>query len=151
MNTGCDQHSVKLSIAFCRRCICLMPLWLRHWSLMLLLWRLVSERCWCAGLRIQRMPSEENQEFGNPARYDYMTVASPSCHDTSTTRAWWEEDAERRERFFYLVGPLALTPCPTDVQMQSRHMNSNFSCACEKVKSRSYCGYRSFHLPRLLH
>ncbi|KAK9847329.1 hypothetical protein WJX84_006047 [Apatococcus fuscideae] len=55
------------------------------------------------GLRIQRMPSEENQEFGNPARYDYMTVASPSCHDTSTTRAWWEEDAERRERFFYLA------------------------------------------------
>ena len=51
------------------------------------------------------MPSEENQEFGNPTRYDYMTVASPSCHDTSTTRAWWEEDAERRERFFYLVGP----------------------------------------------
>ncbi len=49
------------------------------------------------------MPSEENQEFGNPSRYDYMTVASPSCHDTSTTRAWWEEDAERRERFFYLV------------------------------------------------
>ncbi|KAK9857162.1 hypothetical protein WJX84_012023 [Apatococcus fuscideae] len=55
------------------------------------------------GLRIQRMPSEENQEFGNPTRYDYMTVASPSCHDTSTTRAWWEEDAERRERFFYLA------------------------------------------------
>ena len=49
------------------------------------------------------MPSEENQEFGNPAWYDYMTVASPSCHDTSTTRAWYEEDAERRERFFYLV------------------------------------------------
>lgn len=65
--------------------------------------RLAFELNQHAGLRIQRMPSEENQEFGNPAGYDYMTVASPSCHDTSTTRAWWEEDAERRERFFYLV------------------------------------------------
>ena len=53
------------------------------------------------GLRIQRMPSEAGQEFGDPATYPYMTVASPSCHDTSTTRAWWEEDAGRRERFYY--------------------------------------------------
>lgn len=54
-----------------------------------------------AGLRIQRMPSESNTEFGDPATYPYMVVASPSCHDTSTTRAWWEEDADRRERFYY--------------------------------------------------
>ena len=54
----------------------------------------------CTGLRIQRMPSEAGQEFGDPASYPYMTVASPSCHDTSTTRAWWEEDAGRRERFY---------------------------------------------------
>ncbi|KAK9824488.1 hypothetical protein WJX72_010729 [[Myrmecia] bisecta] len=53
------------------------------------------------GLRIQRMPSEPNQEFGDPASYPYMVVASPSCHDTSTSRAWWEEDPDRRERFFF--------------------------------------------------
>lgn len=47
------------------------------------------------------MPSEAGQEFGDPASYPYMTVASPSCHDTSTTRAWWEQDAGRRERFYY--------------------------------------------------
>ncbi len=52
-----------------------------------------------AGLRIQRMPSEVGQEFGEPAQYPYMVVCSPSCHDTSTTRAWWEEDAARRHRF----------------------------------------------------
>jgi 4-alpha-glucanotransferase len=51
------------------------------------------------GLRIQRMPSEIGQEFGNPASYPYMVVCSPSCHDTSTTRAWFEEDDSRRERF----------------------------------------------------
>jgi 4-alpha-glucanotransferase len=52
------------------------------------------------GLRIQRMPSKPGQEFGLPAEYEYMTVCAPSCHDTSTMRAWWEEDRERRERFF---------------------------------------------------
>ena len=58
-----------------------------------------------AGLRIQRMPSEPDTEFGNPATYPYMCVASPSCHDTSTTRAWYEEDPDRRQHFYNDVGP----------------------------------------------
>lgn len=61
---------------------------------------------WPAGLRIQRMPSEPDAEFGNPANYPYMCVASPSCHDTSTTRAWYEEDSDRRQRFYNDVRPL---------------------------------------------
>ncbi|XP_011626502.1 4-alpha-glucanotransferase DPE2 isoform X1 [Amborella trichopoda] len=52
------------------------------------------------GLRIQRMPSEPDLEFGIPSKYDYMTVCAPSCHDCSTLRAWWEEDEERRYRFY---------------------------------------------------
>eukprot|EP00850_Spirogloea_muscicola_P013966 SM000097S24819 [mRNA] locus=s97:544160:552835:+ [translate_table: standard] len=70
------------------------------------------------GLRIQRMPSEENQEFGNPATYDYMTICAPSCHDTSTMRAWWEEDADRRLRFFQSALGFSQTPpdtCTPDV------------------------------------
>ena len=47
------------------------------------------------------MPSELGQEFNDVARYPYMAVASPSCHDTTTTRLWWEEDAGRRERLFF--------------------------------------------------
>ena len=45
------------------------------------------------------MPSETEVEFGNPANYGYMTVASPSSHDTTTLRGWYEEDASRRNRF----------------------------------------------------
>ncbi|KAK8919301.1 4-alpha-glucanotransferase DPE2 [Platanthera zijinensis] len=52
------------------------------------------------GLRIQRMPSEPGLQFGIPSQYNYMTVCAPSCHDCSTMRAWWEEDEERRCRFF---------------------------------------------------
>ncbi|KAK9026512.1 hypothetical protein V6N11_039350 [Hibiscus sabdariffa] len=55
------------------------------------------------GLRIQRMPSEADLEFGLPSHYSYMTVCAPSCHDCSTLRAWWEEDEERRRRFFNSV------------------------------------------------
>ena len=55
----------------------------------------------CAGLRIQRMPSEAGVEFGAPEEYPWMTVASPSCHDTSTSRAWYEQlDVAARERFW---------------------------------------------------
>ncbi|GJP48467.1 hypothetical protein CLOM_g7745, partial [Closterium sp. NIES-68] len=55
------------------------------------------------GLRIQRMATKIGQDFGNPAEYDYMTVCAPSCHDTSTLRAWWEEEPERRHKFFRSV------------------------------------------------
>lgn len=68
------------------------------------------------GLRIQRMPSEPDLEFGIPSQYDYMTVCAPSCHDCSTLRAWWEED-ERRQRFFKSVGCNDLPPsrCVPDI------------------------------------
>eukprot|EP00245_Coleochaete_scutata_P010499 TRINITY_DN368_c0_g3_i1.p1 TRINITY_DN368_c0_g3~~TRINITY_DN368_c0_g3_i1.p1 ORF type:complete len:703 (+),score=133.78 TRINITY_DN368_c0_g3_i1:1-2109(+) len=61
-------------------------------------------------LRIQRMPIIPGQEFGNPAEYDYMTVCAPSCHDTSTMRAWWEEVADRRQNFFRTFGYAADPP-----------------------------------------
>ncbi|XP_052172556.1 4-alpha-glucanotransferase DPE2 isoform X8 [Diospyros lotus] len=63
------------------------------------------------GLRIQRMPSEPGLEFGIPSQYPYMTVCAPSCHDCSTLRAWWEEDEDRRCRFFRtVVGSDSLPP-----------------------------------------
>ncbi|MEY4926724.1 MAG: hypothetical protein RI894_1160 [Bacteroidota bacterium] len=51
-------------------------------------------------LEIQRMPKGYGKEFGNPAEYPYWSVCSPSCHDMSTIRGWWEEDRTRSERFY---------------------------------------------------
>lgn len=81
------------------------------------------------GLRIQRMPSEPNTEFGDPLTYPYLSVATPSCHDVLTTRAWWEEDAERRARFaFHQLGVLETPPehCTTEVMrlILKTHMDS---------------------------
>ena len=45
-------------------------------------------------------------------------VCAPSCHDCSTLRAWWEEDEERRQRYFKtVVGSDMLPPstCVPDV------------------------------------
>lgn len=65
------------------------------------------------GLRIQRMPSVPGLEFAIPPNYEYTTVCAPSCHDTSTIRAWWEEDEGRRARFFRDV--LHFDDIPPDV------------------------------------
>ncbi|CAL8472202.1 g11744 [Coccomyxa elongata] len=80
------------------------------------------------GLRIQRMPSEPDTEFGDPANYPYMCVASPSCHDTSTTRAWYEEDAARRQRFSDFLGLKGTAPevCTPEVMhaVVQQHVDS---------------------------
>jgi 4-alpha-glucanotransferase len=57
------------------------------------------------GLRIQRMPppgqeADANSEFGLPSKYPYDTVCSPSCHDTTTFRAWFDEDQNRSRKYY---------------------------------------------------
>ncbi|KAF7803970.1 4-alpha-glucanotransferase DPE2 isoform X1 [Senna tora] len=78
----------------------------------------VMQELGLVGLRIQRMPSEADLEFGIPSQYSYMTVCAPSCHDCSTLRAWWEEDEDRRLRFFKTVMESDMLPpdrCTPDV------------------------------------
>lgn len=50
-------------------------------------------------LEIQRMP-KGTSPFGKPDEYPYYSVCSPSCHDMSTIRGWWEENGDRRQRFY---------------------------------------------------
>ncbi len=49
-------------------------------------------------LKIQRAPSGA-VEFDDPATYPWTSVCSPSCHDMSTVRGWWEENSARSQRF----------------------------------------------------
>ncbi len=48
--------------------------------------------------------------FIPPARYPWLSVCTPSVHDTSTLRGWWEEDAAERELFYRTLGVPG--PCP---------------------------------------
>lgn len=51
-------------------------------------------------LDIQRMPKQPGIEFFNPATARYLSVITPSTHDMSTIRAWWEENREKTQHFF---------------------------------------------------
>ena len=52
------------------------------------------------GLHVQRMPADPAVEFSHPNDAPYLSVVTPSSHDTSTMRGWWEEDRVRTQRFF---------------------------------------------------
>ncbi len=74
------------------------------------------------GLRIVRWSREYDTAgpgappaFIAPERYPSLSVCTPSVHDTSTIRGWWEEDAAERELFFRSIGengecPAHMTP-----------------------------------------
>ena len=54
-------------------------------------------------LEIQRMPKDPNEAFFHPDHAPYLSVVTPSTHDMSTIRGWWEEDPARTQAFFNQV------------------------------------------------
>ena len=51
-------------------------------------------------LEIQRMPKNPASEFFHPSDAPYLSVVTPSTHDMSTIRGWWEENRAVTQRFF---------------------------------------------------
>ena len=51
-------------------------------------------------LEIQRMPKDPAEDFADPSRYPYFSVCATGTHDTSTLRAWWEEDRCLTQKYF---------------------------------------------------
>ncbi len=51
-------------------------------------------------LEIQRMPKDPKREFFHPNDAPYLSVVTPSTHDMSTIRGWWEEDRSLTQRFY---------------------------------------------------
>ncbi len=51
-------------------------------------------------LEIQRMPKDALKEFFHPNNAPYLSVVTPSTHDMSTIRGWWEEDRAAIQRFY---------------------------------------------------
>lgn len=54
-------------------------------------------------LEIQRMPKDPMKEFFLPDDAPYLSVITPSTHDMSTIRGWWEENHERTQHFYNQV------------------------------------------------
>lgn len=51
-------------------------------------------------MEIQRMPKNPAREFFNPAEAPYLSLVTPSTHDMSTIRGWWEEDRVKIQKFY---------------------------------------------------
>lgn len=77
----------------------------------------VMEDLGILSLEIQRMAKNPNTEFLHPNDIPYWSVCSPSTHDMSPIRLWWEEETpDRRQRFcnrelgWWGEGPDTCTP-----------------------------------------
>jgi 4-alpha-glucanotransferase len=51
-------------------------------------------------LEVQRMPKAAHTEFSSPKNAPYLSVVTPSTHDMSTIRGWWEEDPAVTAKFY---------------------------------------------------
>lgn len=54
-------------------------------------------------LEIQRMPKASSQMFFHPKDAPYLSVVTPSTHDMSTLRGWWEENRNLTQQFYHTV------------------------------------------------
>jgi 4-alpha-glucanotransferase len=67
-------------------------------------------------MEVQRMPKETNINFFDSTNANYLTVVTPSTHDMSTIREWWEEDRGKSQQFYnnqlgqYGTAPLYAEP-----------------------------------------
>ena len=62
-------------------------------------------------LEIERMPKNPKTEFFHPNDSPYLAVVTPSTHDMSTIRGWWEEDRSKTQRFYnFMLGHYGEAP-----------------------------------------
>ena len=60
----------------------------------------VMEAFGILSLEIQRMPKKTGSAFFHPKDAPYLSVVTPSTHDMSTIRGWWEEDQAISQQFY---------------------------------------------------
>jgi 4-alpha-glucanotransferase len=51
-------------------------------------------------LEIERMPKRLGEWVADPGAAAYLSVVSPSTHDTTTLRQWWQEDPALTARYW---------------------------------------------------
>ncbi len=89
----------------------------------------VMNRLSILSLEIQRMPKQVKKEFAHPADAPYLSVVTPSTHDMSTIRGWWEEDAGKTQHYYnsilnhYGKAPVYCEPY-LNKEILQQHLNS---------------------------
>jgi len=62
-------------------------------------------------LQVERMPKKLTESYSHPKNAGYLSVVTPSTHDMSTIREWWEEDRKNTQYFYnHLMGHYGTAP-----------------------------------------
>ncbi|MEO5967519.1 MAG: 4-alpha-glucanotransferase, partial [Ferruginibacter sp.] len=80
-------------------------------------------------LIVQRMPLLQSERFSSLINADYLSVVTPSTHDMTTIREWWENDRESVQYYFNnVLGKHGLAPfyCEPEIARAiiNMHLNS---------------------------
>jgi 4-alpha-glucanotransferase len=79
-------------------------------------------------LEIQRMPKDPDTTFFHPANAPYLSVVTPSTHDMSTIRGWWEEDRSAIQNFYNSVlGQPGEAPASCEAWVNTAIINQHLS------------------------
>jgi 4-alpha-glucanotransferase len=80
-------------------------------------------------LEIQRMPKVGHKAFFHPNDAPYLSVVTPSTHDMSTIRGWWEEDKKRTQRFFnHELGKGGIAPVHCEASINKSIIEQHLEC-----------------------
>ncbi|MBL7729498.1 MAG: 4-alpha-glucanotransferase, partial [Dinghuibacter sp.] len=82
------------------------------------------------GLEVPRMPKRPGTRYTNLKEVPYLSVVTPSTHDMSTVRGWWEEDRETTNWFYNnILGHFGEAPqyCEAWIcrEIIDQHLHSN--------------------------
>lgn len=90
----------------------------------------VLEELGLLGLRVERWTRDWNapgRPFQPPSSYPRLSVCSPSVHDASSLRAWWEESAEDRAAYWQALGKHGEPPARMDTDLLTEILARNFA------------------------
>ena len=89
----------------------------------------VMKRLGILSLEVQRMPKDPKASFFHPDDAAYLSVVSPSSHDTSTLRGWWEEDQAVRQEFYnHILGEWGEAPAIMGTDIIKKIIYQHFYC-----------------------
>ena len=90
-------------------------------------WRVLSQLK-ILTLELQRMPKTPGWMWGDPQQYPYFSVCSPSSHDVSTIRGWWEENRSFSEQYYHdFLGFKGEVPTSCEPWLAERIIRANLS------------------------
>lgn len=90
----------------------------------------VLEELGMLGLRVERWTrawDEHDRPFRPPSSFPRNTVCSPSVHDASSLRAWWEEDEADRRAYWQAMGKSGKVPARMDVGLLTEVLARNLA------------------------